>query len=74
MAGRTLIAVLLIVVGLTGLMYGGLTYTRTKKIVDLGPIEVTKDEHERVPLPPIVGGLLLVSGVWLLVAGRSRSA
>ena len=68
--GKNLIAVLLIVVGLAGLLYGGFSYTREKKVVDLGPIEVTKQEHERLPLSPIVGGLILVSGVWLLASGR----
>jgi hypothetical protein len=68
--GKNFIAVFLIALGLVGLLYGGFTYTREKKVVDLGPVEVTKQEHERLPLPPIVGGLLLVSGVWLLASGR----
>jgi hypothetical protein len=68
--GKNFIAVLLIAVGLVGLLYGGFSYTREKKVVDLGPVEVTKQEHERLPLSPIVGGLILVSGVWLLASGR----
>lgn len=68
--GKNLIAVALIVLGLAGLLYGGFTYTREKKVVDLGPVEVTKQEHERLPISPIVGGLILVSGVWLLVSNR----
>jgi hypothetical protein len=68
--GKNLIAVALIVLGLGGLLYGGFTYTREKKVVDLGPVEVTKQEHERLPISPIVGGLILLSGVWLLVSNR----
>jgi hypothetical protein len=68
--GKNFIAVLLIAVGLVGLLYGGFSYTREKKVIDLGPVEVTKQEHERLPLSPIVGGLILVSGVWLLASGR----
>lgn len=68
--GKNLIAVALIVLGLAGLLYGGFTYTREKKVVDLGPVEVTKQEHERLPISPIVGGLILLSGVWLLVSNR----
>ena len=68
--GKNLIAIALIVLGLAGLMYGGFTYTREKKVVDLGPVEVTKQEHERLPISPIVGGLVLLSGVWLLVSNR----
>ena len=68
--GKNLIAVALIVLGLGGLLYGGFTYTHEKKVVDLGPVEVTKQEHERLPISPIVGGLILISGVWLLVSNR----
>jgi hypothetical protein len=68
--GKNLIAVALIVLGLAGLLYGGFTYTREKKVVDLGPVEVTRQEHERLPISPIVGGLILLSGVWLLVSNR----
>ena len=68
--GKNLIAVALIVLGLAGLLYGGFTYTHEKKVVDLGPVEVTRQEHERIPISPIVGGLVLLSGVWLLVSNR----
>jgi hypothetical protein len=68
--GKNLIGVLLIAVGLVGLLYGGFTYTREKKVVDLGSVQVTKQEHEKLPLSPILGGLILVSGVWLLASGR----
>ena len=66
--GKTLIAVLLIVVGLVGLLYGGFTYTREKKLVDIGPVQVTRQEHNRLPLSPMVGGVILIAGVWLLVS------
>ena len=64
MTAKTIVGVVLIVLGLTGLLYGGFSFTRDKKVVDLGPIQVTKQERERFPLPPVVGGLLLVSGAF----------
>jgi uncharacterized membrane protein YidH (DUF202 family) len=67
---RNLIAVLLIVVGLLGVLYGGFTYTREKKVVDIGSVQITRQEHERVPVSPIIGIVVLVSGVFLLVSGR----
>lgn len=61
------IGVILIVLGVVGLAYGGLSWTRRDTIVDAGPIEITADKTERVPLPPIVGGLLLIAGVVLVM-------
>ena len=61
---------ILIVVGLIGLAWGGFTYTTKEKVIDLGPIHATRDETHTVPLPPIAGGLALVSGIVLLVAGK----
>ena len=61
------IGIILIVLGVVGLAYGGLSWTRRDTIVDAGPIEITADKTERVPLPPIAGGLLLIAGVVLVM-------
>lgn len=67
-----LLGVLLIVVGLVGLAYGGISWTRKDTVIDAGPVEVTADRNERVPIPPVLGGISLVAGIGLLVMG-SRS-
>ena len=64
------IGIVLIVLGLVGLIYGGVSWTKREKVVDLGPIEVTHEESKSLPLPPIIGGVLLVAGVVLLVGGK----
>ena len=61
------IGIILIVLGVVGLAYGGLSWTRRDTIVDAGPIEITADKTERVPLPPLAGGLLLIAGVVLVM-------
>jgi hypothetical protein len=61
------VGLVLVVLGIIGLVYGGITWTRRDTIVDAGPIEITADKRESVPLPPVVGGLLLVAGIVLLV-------
>jgi hypothetical protein len=60
------IGVILIVLGLVALLYGGFSYTKRDKIIDLGPIEATKTSTKTVPLPPIIGALALIGGVVLL--------
>ena len=61
---------ILIVLGVLGLAWGGFTYTTREKVVDLGPIHATRDETHSLPLPPIVGAAALIGGVVLMVSGR----
>jgi hypothetical protein len=66
--------ILLIVVGALVFAYQGINYTREKKVVDVGSVHLTRETHERIPLPPILGGLALAGGVILLVMGaRNKS-
>ena len=58
---------LLIVIGLVSLLMGGFSWTREKTVLDIGPIEATTREHKTLPIPPVVGGLVLAAGVLLLV-------
>lgn len=67
------VAVLLIVLGLVALAYGGITMTTRDKVVDLGPVEVTQEEKHRLPLPPVVGGIAVAAGIIMLVAGARKS-
>ena len=69
-----IIGIVLIVLGLVGLLAGGFSWTKREKVVDLGPVEVTSENRESLPVPPIVGGLLLVAGVVLVVAKGRRPA
>jgi hypothetical protein len=64
---RQVLGILLIVFGLVSLIWGGISWTREETVLALGPIEATRRERETIPVPPIVGGLLLAGGVVLLV-------
>ena len=68
------VGILLIVLGAMVLAYQGINYTRQKKVLDVGSVHLTTETHERIPLPPILGGLALAGGVVLLVMGaRNKS-
>ncbi len=73
MRPATLIAIVLIVIGIISLGYQGITYTTQKKVVDIGPIQATKQEHKTIPLPPLLGVLALVGGVVVLATDRRTS-
>jgi uncharacterized membrane protein YidH (DUF202 family) len=62
----------LIVIGLIALAYGGITYTRREKVLDIGPIEATAERRETVPLPPVLGVVALAGGIVLMIVGARR--
>ena len=67
-----LLGIVLVVLGVLALAYQGISYNRQKSVMDVGPMHVTTETHERIPLPPILGGLALVGGIVLLVAGARK--
>jgi hypothetical protein len=58
--------VVLVVMGLLSLLYGGISWIRKDTVVDAGPIEISTDKREYLSFPPILGWLALVGGVVLL--------
>ena len=72
MQGTLLIGVLLLVAGLAGLAWPVITYTKTEKVVDLGPVEVTAEREKHVPVPPLVGGLAAVAGLVIIIASSRK--
>lgn len=65
-----LMGIVLIVLGIVALVYQGITYTTHKKVLDIGPIQATKEEHNTIPIPPILGVLALIGGVVILATDR----
>jgi hypothetical protein len=63
------LGLVLIVLGLVGLAWGGISYTTRETVVDIGPIHATRDKTHNIPLPPIAGAVALIGGIVLLVAG-----
>jgi len=67
-----LVGILMVVLGTLALAYQGISYTRQEKVLNIGPIHATTETHERIPLPPILGGLVLVGGVAFLIASARQ--
>jgi hypothetical protein len=73
MKGLSVIGLVLIVLAVISFAYQGITYTTHKKVIDLGPIQASTEQHKTIPLPPLFGGLALIGGIVLLVAGNKSS-
>jgi len=68
-----LLGIALIVLGIVAFAYQGITYTTRENVIDLGPIQASVDTKKTIPLPPILGGLVLASGIVLVMAGAKKS-
>jgi hypothetical protein len=72
MRTNTIIAIILIAIGIVSFAYQGITYKTREKVVDIGPVEVTSEKTKTLPLPPIVGAVALVGGIVLLITDRKK--
>jgi hypothetical protein len=72
MRTTTLVAIVLIAIGIIAFGYQGITYTTRAKVVDIGPLKIRADKTRTIPLPPIVGGLALAGGIVLLIVGGKK--
>ena len=73
MKASAIVGIVLIVLGVIALAYGGISYTREETILDLGPLEARAETRETIPLPPLLGALALVGGVVLLIKAPRRA-
>jgi hypothetical protein len=67
-----IVGIILIVIGVIALAYGGITYTKREKVIDAGPLQVSADREKTIPFPPILGGICLVGGIVLVLAGNRK--
>jgi hypothetical protein len=66
-----IVGVLLLVIGVVLLAYGGYaSFTTKENVAKLGPLEINQQKEHPVPVGPIAGGLCLVGGLVLLLTGR----
>jgi uncharacterized membrane protein YidH (DUF202 family) len=66
------LGIILIVLSLAALAYGGFRYQTRRTIVDVGPIQATATENHGFPISPVVSVIALVAGVLLVVTPRRR--
>jgi len=66
------IGIILIALGVVGLIYGGITYTSSKNVVEMGSMRVQVDQEQQIPLSPVAGAAAVAVGVILILVGRRR--
>jgi hypothetical protein len=70
MSVRKFFAIILIVAGVAGLVYGKFTYTKATHEAKLGPIDLSVKEKETVNIPLWAGLGAIAAGVLLMIVPR----
>jgi hypothetical protein len=67
------LGIVLLALGIIMTVFTGFNIITKKEVVDIGPLEINKEEKTPVYWSPITGGILIIAGVVVMVAGRRRA-
>lgn len=68
-----LFGIILIAAGILMLVFGNISFTTEKKIVDIGPVEINKKEKKTIGWPNYAGAIALVGGIVVVALGNKKS-
>ena len=72
MPARRIVGLVLVVVGVVALVWGGVFWTDRETVVDVGPLEVSTEEREGIAIPAMAGVISLVGGILLLIVPERK--
>ncbi len=67
-----IVGIILVVLGALILGYGGFSYATRETVAEAGPVEVTTEKQKTVWVPPVVGGIAVVTGLIMLTLSGGR--
>ena len=70
MRNLLLVGVVLVVLGIAGLIVQNVTFTETKQVLNVGPLQVTSEEQHNLPIPTIAGIVAVIAGLGMIFASR----
>ncbi|HSF31377.1 MAG TPA: LPXTG cell wall anchor domain-containing protein [Candidatus Tectomicrobia bacterium] len=73
MSAVKIVAIVLVVAGILGLVYGTFSYTKETHDVKLGPLELSVKEKQTVNVPTWAGVGAIVAGGGLLLLARKKN-
>ena len=68
------IGIILIIIGIVMMVFRSVNFTQEKKVADVGPIEINKQENHSVNWPLYAGIVVTVAGVVVLLASNKNKA
>ena len=67
------LGVILVILGIVMMAYTGFNFVTREKVVDIGPLEIEKEQNNHVRWSPVVGLVLLIGGVVVLVSSKGTA-
>jgi uncharacterized membrane protein YidH (DUF202 family) len=67
MKSKSILGIILILIGAAILAYGHFSYQSRETVIEVGPIKATAEKTHNVPVPPILGWVLIGVGAAVLV-------
>ena len=68
------LGIALIVIGIVMMVFRSINFTTQKKVADVGPLEINKEENKTVNWPLYAGAIVTVAGVVVLVSANKSKA
>ena len=68
------LGIILVVIGMVMMIITGFNYVTTKEVADIGPMEINKEENHPVRWSPIIGGILVIGGLFLLISDKKKTS
>jgi len=73
MSRMRILGIVLVILGVLALVYGGVSYNQNRTVLKMGSVKVTATEQKDIAVPAVVGVAVLVGGIALLVVGKRRA-
>lgn len=68
-----IVGIILIAAGILMLVFRQIQYSKKEKVVDVGPVEITKKEPRTITWPYYAGGVAIVAGVLLVLLDKKKT-
>ena len=67
------LGIALIVIGIVMMVFRSINFTTEKKVADIGPLEINKEENKTLNWPLYAGIVVTAAGVVVLVAANKKA-
>ena len=69
-----ILGIALICIGLLTLALPYITFTKQEKVIDIGPLEAVAEKKERIPISPVIGGVVFIAGAAIVIASMRKGS